>query len=98
MGDFPDHFKTQELCVKALEVDPRMLGHVPDHFKTQEMCDKTVKDEPYSLQYVPVWFVTQQQMKLCHDNNRPIRWWYHDDKMIEWYDSHKKTKGSKSLN
>ena len=38
----PDRFKTQEMCIKALEVDPWQLKNVPDHFKTQEMCDKAV--------------------------------------------------------
>ena len=39
----PDHFKTQKMRIKAVEVDPSFLQLVPDHFKTKEICDKAVK-------------------------------------------------------
>ena len=39
----PYIFKTQDICDKALEVDPWSFEHVPDHFKTQGMCEKAVK-------------------------------------------------------
>ena len=35
----PDCFKTQEMCIKAVEVDPWQQKDVPDHFKTKNMCD-----------------------------------------------------------
>ena len=37
----PDHFKTQGMCIKAVEVDPCTQTLVPDQFKTQEMCKKS---------------------------------------------------------
>ena len=60
----PDHLKTQEMCIKAVEVDPSFLRLVPDHLKTQGMCDKAVHNKPWLLKYVPDWFVTRQQLKL----------------------------------
>ena len=61
----PDHFKTREMCEKALEKDPFILWTVPDRHNIQEMCDKTVKKVSWSLEYVPDWFVKQEQIKLC---------------------------------
>ena len=50
----PDHFKIQEMCIKALKVGTwRVLEDVPDCFKTHEMCDKTVGKCPFSLLYAP---------------------------------------------
>ena len=43
-----DNFKTQEMCNKAVEKDPCLLGEVPDHFKPQEMCNKAVEKDPCS--------------------------------------------------
>ena len=33
LGDFPDRFKTQEACERAVEDDPEAIEYVPDHFK-----------------------------------------------------------------
>ena len=33
-----DHFKTQKMCIKAVEKEAESLEHVPDYLKTQEMC------------------------------------------------------------
>ena len=60
----PDRFKTQEMCIKALEVDLWKLKDVPDHFKTQGICDDVVRRSPCYLEYVPDWFVTEGQVKL----------------------------------
>ena len=42
----PDHFKTQDMCNKAVEEDPCSLINVPDHFKTQDMCNKAIEKDP----------------------------------------------------
>ena len=80
-----DHFKTQEICNKVVEVDPWQLKDVPNHFKTQEMCNKAMRYYPFSLQFVPDWFVTQQQIDVWYDDN----YVYNDDEMIKWYDGYK---------
>ena len=36
-------FKTEEIWIEAVEVDPWWLYYVPDHFKTEEICDDVVK-------------------------------------------------------
>ena len=56
-----DNFKTQEMCNKAVEKDPCLLGEVPDHFKPQEMCNKAVEKDPCSLKYVPDCFQLDMQ-------------------------------------
>ena len=33
----PDDLKTQEMCNKAVRINPLSLAHVPGHFRTQEM-------------------------------------------------------------
>ena len=33
-------YKTQRICIKAVEENPSSLRLVPDHFKAQEMCKK----------------------------------------------------------
>ena len=62
----PDHFKTQERCIKAVEEDPWQLldvpctvDYVPDQYKTQEKCDDAVRIRPWLLEYVPNWFMTK---------------------------------------
>ena len=50
----PDHFKTQDMWIEALETDPWQLNDIPDHFKTRDMCNKAVRIEPFLLADVPV--------------------------------------------
>ena len=49
LGYVPDHFKTQEMCNKAVNIKSLLLVHVPGSFKTQEMCIKVVEADPLSL-------------------------------------------------
>ena len=59
----PDCFKTQKLCIRALEVDPWALNDIPDYLKTQKMCNETVRNDPSSLQLVPdCFFVNNKWM------------------------------------
>ena len=44
INEIPDHLKTQEMCIKALEAGLWLLGGVPDHFKRQEMSNEAVRD------------------------------------------------------
>ena len=88
----PGYFKTQEMCIKALKVDPWQLKFVSDYLKTQKMCDKTVKDDFYSLEFVPDWFVTQQQLNIWHDDND----YCNEDELFEWYNGYQKRKTQKA--
>ena len=60
----PDCLKTQEMCIKALELYLWSLEYVLDKLKVQKMCDDAVWDDAFSLVCVPSWFVTQQQLKI----------------------------------
>ena len=48
----PDCFKTQKLCIMAVNVDPWQLNDIPDYLKIQKMCGDAVGDDPYSLQFL----------------------------------------------
>ena len=63
INGFPDHLKTQEMCIEAAETNPWLLEYIPDRFETQEMCNNAVGMDPWLLNYVPDWFVTQGQIK-----------------------------------
>ena len=64
----PDRFKTQEMCIKAVDVDLWQLWDVPDGYKLQEMCDAAVRENPSFLIYVPDWFLRQQQVNMWYDD------------------------------
>ena len=89
---FPDRFKTEEICIKALEVDPWQFKDVPNHFKKQEMCNNTATDYLFSWQFVPDWFITRERIDLLNDDDCV----YNDHEMIEWYDGYKKRKAQKA--
>ena len=56
----PDHFKTQEMCNKAVKHDSWMIKYVPDQFKTEEMCKELVTHKAWMLDYVPDRLKTQE--------------------------------------
>ena len=56
----PDCFKTEEVCNKAVCMDPYGLEFIPGHLKMQEMCDEALHREPYTLRYVPDHLKTQE--------------------------------------
>ena len=37
VNEFPDNFKTQEICNELVFIYPYLLEHISDHLKTQEM-------------------------------------------------------------
>ena len=49
----PSQYKTQEICIEAVQRVPWMLVYVPDQFVTQKMCNETVKKSPWMLKHVP---------------------------------------------
>ena len=79
----PDNIKTQKMCERAVEDEPRSLPLVPDHFKTQGMRKKAVRKGPWLLKYVTDWFVTQEQVKLWHGYD-----YYCNNGFIKWYEGY----------
>ena len=51
-----DHFKTKEMCEKAVEACLWSLEYVPDNLKTQGMCKKAVEKDPRMVMHVPDHF------------------------------------------
>ena len=59
----PYRFKTQEMCIKVVEIDPSdlrfvyekpyVLEHIADHLKIQGMCEKVIEKDLQGLNYVP---------------------------------------------
>ena len=96
-----DGSKTQEMCIKAVEVDPSFLELIPNHFKTQEIYDKAGKEDSSYLQYGPDWFVTRKWMCMWYDDyyqDDGVHWDddNDEDKFFELYDGHKKRKAHKT--
>ena len=54
------HFKTQEMCNKAVEVVPCTLLYVPVHFRMQEVYKKAIEVNSYTLGHVPDHLKTQE--------------------------------------
>ena len=65
----PDHFKTQEMCIEAVQIELNFLTRVPDPFKTQEMCNEAVRNKPYTLRYDPDHFKMQEMCYKAVDCN-----------------------------
>ena len=51
-----DHFKTKEMCEKAVKACLWSLEYVPDNLKTQGMCKKAVEKDPRMVMHVPDHF------------------------------------------
>ena len=64
-----DCFKTQGMCIKAVEEGPSNLGYVPDCLKTQEMCNEVVRIKPVLLVYVPDRLKTQEMCSEAVEKN-----------------------------
>ena len=99
----PDSFKTQEMCKKAVEIDPSSLQLVPKYFNMQEICDKAVRDDFSTLQYGPDWCVTWEGLYMWHDDyyDDDGNYWAagdddDDEKNFMWYNGYKKRKGQKA--
>ena len=56
--EVPEHFKTQEMCIEVVHIEPRSLASVPDKLKAEEICNKAFYKEPYTLDCVPDYFKT----------------------------------------
>ena len=87
----PDHFKTQEMCERAIEDEPETLEYVPNHFKTQTMCERAIENEPYSLKFVPDHFKTQEICdKAVRDDPYSLQyvpdWFVTREGVYMWYE------------
>ena len=67
----PMQYKTQEMCVKEVSVDPWSLWGVPEQYITQEMWNEAIGNNPLVLFLVPNCFKTQG---LCIDALKGGTW------------------------
>ena len=66
-----DYLKTQEMCNKAVRIEPGLLGCIPEHFKTQEMA---VRNKPW-LTLVCDQYITQEMCsEVVHTMPKAFRW------------------------
>ena len=99
----PDWFKTQEMCVKAVDVNPYYIKYVPDCFITQEMienggrcydsCCDSCNGELHE------WFNGYNERKAQKAQIKaellPIAW--HPDRVIDWCFDEEEKKDLKRL-
>ena len=62
-------FKTEEMCVKAVDANPYYLECVPDRYITQKMCDRAVDVNPWCFRCVPDRYITQEMCVKAVDVN-----------------------------
>ena len=71
----PDLFKVQEVCIKAVEEDPRMLGYVPDWSVMQSEQLKMCYNYHHEL---IKWYENHEKRKAqiakIKDKLMPIAW------------------------
>ena len=67
-----DVFKTQKICIKALELDPWSFKYVPDNLKTWGVFEKAVDIEPWLLVYVPDNLKTKRMQEICDKVRRGV--------------------------
>ena len=84
----PVHFKTQELCERAVEEGLYMLMFVPDHFKTKRICERAVKAYPWLLCSLPDWLVVLQEIR-CVDFD-------YIDYLIGWQNAYQRRRVQKA--
>ena len=83
LDDVTDHFKTQQICDKAVREDPSSLQYVPDWFVTQQLNIWDDVDDYCNDDKIIEWYdgykkcktqkseIEQQLMRIaCH----PTRW------------------------
>ena len=49
MKEISDHLTMQEICNKAVRINPAVFFHILECFKTKEMCTKAVEEEQSNL-------------------------------------------------
>ena len=47
-----DRYKTQKLCIRAVNICSLVSDSVPDRYKTQVMCIRAVDDNSSTIKYV----------------------------------------------
>jgi len=67
IGNIPDEFVTEKLCIEAVKHWPYEYVNIPDEFVTEKLCIEAVKEWPSAIKYIPDEFKTEK-LKLLHEN------------------------------
>ena len=83
----PEYYKTQEICVKAVNRCFFAFGSIPDQYKSQEICDIFVSLYPFLIVYCPDKYITQKMCDEALDDSltalKLIFDWFVTSKMIK---------------
>ena len=77
----PDHFKTQDMCIRAVEVDPWQLYHVADWYVvSQEMWYEDFDDDEEIIEWHDGYkkqkaYKAKMKEGLLPFAWHPSRWW-----------------------
>ena len=59
---FPDSYKNQKMCNKAVDNYPHALEFVPECFMAQEIWDKAVNTHSSTIEFIPECYKTQKKV------------------------------------
>ena len=68
----PDHYKTKEMCDKAIIGNGGILGFIPDFYKNQKTCGKAVGNYSHAFRFVRRHTVLQNTKILTTFYGIPI--------------------------
>ena len=60
LKEIPDDFRTEEICLAAVQEEGNELEFVPDKLKTEEICFEAVKKRSMALEFVPDKLKTEE--------------------------------------
>ena len=61
-------YKTQEICIKSVDISPFVFNSVPDRYNAQEMCDKAVSKNTFLLKYCLDRYKSQETFDKAIDD------------------------------
>ena len=86
----PECYKTQEMCLKAVDACPFVFESAPNRYNTQETCDKAVSNDLFVLKYCLNIYKTQETCDKSVDDflqaSKFVSGWFITSKMIKKLD------------
>ena len=81
-----EHFKTQRICDKAVDICSFVFHCIPDWYKGQKMCDKVFSEDPFMIKYCLNRCKTQMCDKVINEfllSSKFVPDWFPINKMIK---------------
>ena len=73
-----DQYKTQEMCIRAVNTCSFVFDSVPNEYKTQEMCNNAVDNNLSTIKDVSDWWKAQELCDKAADDYS-IAWEFFPD-------------------